>query len=175
MLQAFLEGGNQVITYPQALDRAAEVSQEINQESGADADYWKRYYLGVEQKDKAGKLVSLGGSKASNLADNLTLFGLAPGMSPKTSRMRATFTVFGNISHTMYPKLVTTEAIIDSVVDASYLKNIAASSEDDETEVTPEVTYTKRDTLSHVVGKRAVSITFATGLRIIDSTRRSAA
>jgi OOP family OmpA-OmpF porin len=163
MLKAFLEGGNQVMTYPQALDRAAEVSAEINQEAGADAAYWKKYYKGIVQKDKTGKEVPLGGSKANNLADNLVLFGLAPGYSSKSSRLRATYTVFGNISHTMYPKLVTTEAIIDSVVDASYLKNIAASSEDDETEVTPEVTYTKRDTLSHVVGKRAVSITFATG------------
>jgi OOP family OmpA-OmpF porin len=161
MLAAFLAGGNQVLTYPQALDRAAEIAQSINKEAGANADYWKRYYLGVQEKDKTGKVVPLGGSKANNLADNLALFGLAEGMSPKSSRAHAVYTLFGSMLHQMYPKIVPTEPQFDSVTDLSYLKVVAAREDDAGTAET--VTYTKRDTLTKVLGHRAVSINFATG------------
>jgi OOP family OmpA-OmpF porin len=161
MLTAFLQGGDQVLNFPKALDRAAAISQEIYQEKDVDADFWKRYYLGVTEKDATGVMVELGGSKANNLADNITLFGLAPGSSPKNSRMNATYTVFGNIAAKMYPKIVPTPMPLDSVLDVSYLR--AAMNSTDDVTKGEEVKYASTDKITDVVGSRGVAIEFATG------------
>lgn len=162
ILAAFGEGGDQVLTFPKALDRAAEISQEVYQEQGADANYWKRYYLGVREKDKTGNLVDLGGSKANNLADAALLFGLAPGSSPRTSRFNATYTVFGGIVNKMYPQLVPHIMPVDSVLDLSYLKAAVFSASEDAGEA-QTVKYAEGDSVTEVVGRRGVAIEFATG------------
>ena len=166
VLQAFLEGGDQVLAHPQALTRAAEISQEIYQESGADAAYWERYYKGVTERDKQGLQVELGGSKANNLADNLQLFGLAPGTSPETSRMRATYTVFGKLVTQQYPELVPSIPAYDSVFDVSYLRAIAQRAGASGTTGGQAETTNYGDAstpVTRVVGRRNYQITFATG------------
>lgn len=161
LLTAFTEGGDQVLTFPKALDRASEISQEINQEKDADAGYWKRYYLGSREKDATGQIVELGGSKANNLADNVLLFGLATGSNVKSSRFAATYNVFGGIAAKMYPKLVSAPMPLDSVLDVSYLRAVMNSTNDVGT--AEEVTYKTTDSLTEVVGRRGVAIEFATG------------
>jgi OOP family OmpA-OmpF porin len=165
MLAAFMEGGDQVLHHPQALRRAAEISQEIYREAGADAAYWEKYYRGVTEPDKTGLQVELGGSKANNLADNLVLFGLAPGTSPETSRFRATYTVFGDIVKQQYPNLVPHIPPLDSILDVSYLQGVAqraggaaAVAQNAETQ-----TYSGSGNVTRVVGRRNYSITFASG------------
>lgn len=165
MLTAFLQGGDQVLHHPQALHRAAEISQAIYQEKGADADYWEKYYRGTREADKQGVTVDLGGSKANNLADNLVLFGLAPGTTPETSRFHATYTVFGGIVSQQYPQLVPHVPPVDSILDLTYLRAVAqqaggaqAAAAHAETQ-----TYATGGSVSHVVGRRNVSITFETG------------
>jgi outer membrane protein OmpA-like peptidoglycan-associated protein len=165
VLQAFLEGGDQVLAHPQALTRAAEVSQEIYQEKGADAAYWEKYYRGVTEPDKQGLQVELGGSKANNLADNLLLFGLAQGTSPETSRFRATYTVFGKIVTQQYPDLVPSVPAYDSIVDVSYLRNLASRAASTGTAggAAETQTYAAEGPVTRVVGRRNYNITFATG------------
>ena len=58
---------------------AAAVSQAVYNEKGADPGYWYKYFQGTQEKDKKGIVVDLGGSAVANLADNLRVFGLAPG------------------------------------------------------------------------------------------------
>lgn len=162
MLTAFLEGGDQVLSYPQALDRAAEISQEIYKEKGADAAYWKKYYMGVTEADRTGTQVDLGGSRANNLADDLVLFGLADGTSPATSRFHATYTVFGNLVTKMYPKLVPSVPSTDEILDLSYLRDIAQKTPKGGAAETQ--TYASAGTpVKHVVGRRNVAIQFQTG------------
>jgi len=165
MLTAFLQGGDQVLQHPQALSRAAEISQEIYRENGADAAYWEKYYRGVQEPDKTGVVVDLGGSKANNLADNLVLFGLAPGTTPETSRFHATYTVFGNIVKQQYPQLVPHIPAIDSILDVSYLRAVALRAGGAETAAqgAETQTYTGTGNVTRVVGRKNYSITFATG------------
>jgi outer membrane protein OmpA-like peptidoglycan-associated protein len=163
MLTAFMAGGDQVLSHPRALTRAAEISQEIYQEKGADAAFWEKYYRGVTEPDKTGQPVELGGSKANNLADNLLLFGLAPGSSPETSRFRATYTVFGKIVTQQYPKLVPRVPPVDSIVDVSYLR-LASERAGGNTGRAETATYTPTDQkVTRVVGRRDYRITFRTG------------
>ncbi|MBD0321243.1 MAG: OmpA family protein, partial [Gemmatimonadetes bacterium] len=166
MLSAFTAGGDQVLQHPRALRRAAEISQEIYQEKGADAAYWEKYYRGVTEPDKTGQPVELGGSKANNLADNLLLFGLAPGSSPETSRFRATYTVFGKIVTQQYPKLVPSVPPVDSILDVSYLRLVseragAAGETGGKAETTTFTPTTEK--VTRVVGRRDYRITFRTG------------
>jgi outer membrane protein OmpA-like peptidoglycan-associated protein len=163
LLTAFTQGGDQVLAHPQALRRAAEISQEIYQESGADAAYWEKYYKGVTEPDKQGIPVELGGSKANNLADNLLLFGLAQGSSPETSRFRSVYTVFGKIVTQQYPDLVPSVPAYDSIVDVSYLRAVASRAGGDvgRAETTTFADSTSR--VTRVVGRRNVKISFATG------------
>jgi outer membrane protein OmpA-like peptidoglycan-associated protein len=165
MLAAFMEGGDQVLHHPQALHRAAEISQQIYQERGADAAYWEKYYRGVTEPDKTGVPVELGGSKANNLADNLVLFGLAPGTTPATSRFHATYTVFGDIVRQQYPQLVPSIPAIDSILDVSYLRGVAQRAGGAETVAQNAETqsYTGSGNVTRVVGRKNYSITFATG------------
>ena len=162
MLLAFAQGGEQVLSYPRALDRAAEISQEIYNEDGADAAYWKKYYVGGMEPDKQGQPVDLGGSKANNLGDMLRLFGLEPGSSPASSRFRATYTVFGNLVNKMYPQLVAPVTDADSVADVSYLQAIAGQAAGSGGKAEAGRTYTGQ-AMQQVVGRRAVSIAFQSG------------
>lgn len=165
MLAAFMAGGDQVISHPQALRRAAEISQEIYQEKGADAAFWEKYYKGVTEPDKTGQAVELGGSKANNLADNLLLFGLAPGSSPETSRFRATYTVFGKIVTQQYPKLVPSVPPVDSIVDVSYLRALGAQAQQagNVGGKAETATFEEGDRVRRVVGRRSYKIAFRTG------------
>ncbi|MFL5384193.1 MAG: OmpA family protein [Longimicrobiaceae bacterium] len=165
MLTAFTQGGDQVLHHPQALRRAAEISQQIYRENGADAAYWEKYYRGVTEPDKTGTPVELGGSKANNLADNLVLFGLAPGTTPETSRFRATYTVFGDIVKQQYPQLVPHIPPLDSILDTSYLQAVAQRSGGAATVVGRDSTQstTVAGTTGRVLGRKNYSITFASG------------
>jgi OmpA-OmpF porin, OOP family len=165
LLTAFTQGGDQVLRHPQALDRAAEISQEIYQEKGADAAFWKKYYAGVTEADKQGQQVELGGSKANNLNDNLVLFGLAPGTSPETSRFRATYTVFGKIVSQQYPDLVPSVPAYDQIVDVSYLRAVAERAGTGEAAggAAEVATFDSTREVTRVVGRRAYNVTFATG------------
>jgi OOP family OmpA-OmpF porin len=165
MLTAFLQGGDQVLHHQEALHRAAEISQQIYNEKGADAAFWEKYYRGVTEADKTGIQVDLGGSKANNLADNLVLFGLAPGTTPETSRFRATYTVFGNIVKQQYPQLVPSIPAVDQILDVSYLQGVAQRAGGTQAAAAAAETqsYNGTGNVSRVVGRRNVSLTFETG------------
>ena len=122
MLQAITEGGDLVKSSPDALKHAAAISAEVYNEDGADAAYWERYYKGVQETDKQGLLVDLGGSSVNNLADNLLLFGLVPGSA---NLFAATYQVFGDIVVAQYPELVPNYMPVQQILDTSYLQAVA--------------------------------------------------
>lgn len=156
MITSIAEAGDQIKTYPDALNKAGEVSAKIyNEKDGA---YWVKYYRGVTQSDAQGNMVALGGSKVFNLSDNLELFGLGEN---KTNVYASVYKVFGDVVSSIYPEYVKTYPEISTVLDLSYILNVKSKS----TNLTSadKITYNNTSELSQTVAKRAWSIEFETG------------
>jgi hypothetical protein len=99
LITAIGQGGDQVKSFSQALDKAAELSAQVWGEK--DAKYWKEYYVGKTVKDKKNISVELGGSKVCNLGDNLEAFGLAEN---SINTYYIVYNVFGNYVVKLYPE-----------------------------------------------------------------------
>lgn len=162
MLAAIFAGSDAVKTSPAALRRAAEISAEVYNESGADADYWEKYFDVVTERDKQGLRVELGGSSVNNLADNMLLFGLQPGSA---NLFAATYRVFGDIVKAQYPDLVPSYPAVDEILDTSYIQALARRAAPDQVASTAAETptFTSAAPMRNVVSRRAWNINFETG------------
>lgn len=156
MLKAIFDAGDKIKESDDALRKAAAISALVYKEK--DAAYWYKYFRVVEQKDKQGQEVELGGSSVNNLADNLQLFGMTPGA---INAFAATYTVFGNVVKSQYPDLVPSFAPADKITDTSYLKAIADTAAP--TTKADNPTFTQQQKITAVVSKKAWDIQFATG------------
>src|SRR5262249_5472493 len=116
MLRAVFQAGDQIKASDEALSRAAAISAAVYGEK--DAAYWYKYFRVQSERDKQGLTVDLGGSSVNNLADNLQLFGLAPG---STNIFAATYSVFGEIVKSQYPSLLPSYIPAERALDASYV------------------------------------------------------
>jgi outer membrane protein OmpA-like peptidoglycan-associated protein len=162
MLKAIFEGGDAVKGNPAAFRKAAEISAEVYHEADAGPDYWEKYFDVVTERDKQGLRVQLGGSAVNNLADNLVLYGLAPGSS---NLFAATYTVFGDIVKQQYPDLMPSYYPVSEILDTSYVQSIAGSAPAAATAVAAaEVpTFSAAEPVRSVVSRRAWNINFDTG------------
>lgn len=156
LIQAIGEAGDQIKQYPNAIRRAGEISQEVYKETDRDGAYWVKYYQGDDHaQDKQGNEVSLGGSKANNLADMALLFG-------PTGLLKSTYVTFGNIVVQQYPKLVPAFPKPEEVIDGSYVMDVVKKT-NTSLAVADHYKFDKSTTLHEVVGKRKYQIQFATG------------
>src|SRR6185295_17097410 len=162
MLQGIFEGGDAVKNSPAALRKAAEVSAEVYHESDSGPDYWEKYFDLQTERDKQGLRVSLGGSSVNNLADNLLLYGLAPGSS---NLFAATYTVFGDIVKQQYPDLVPSYYPVRDILDTSYIQAVASAAPSAATTVAAaeRPTFSAAEPVRSVVSRRAWNINFETG------------
>ncbi|HEV2854266.1 MAG TPA: OmpA family protein [Thermoanaerobaculia bacterium] len=165
LLQALFEGGDAVKINPAALRRAAEISAAVygdDGEPGAGPDFWEKYSSAQTERDKLGLLVQLGGSSVDNLADNLLLFGLAPGSA---NLFAATYTAFGDVVQRQYPDLLPSYDPVEEILDTSYLQAVAARMPSTSATVaaaeTP--TFSAGEPVRNVVSRRAWNIGFETG------------
>ena len=155
-LRASLEGADQVKSYSSALQFAGEVSAKVyNDQNG---DYWVSYYKGLTKADKQGLNVELGGSKVNNLADNLSLFGLAPG---STNVFKVVYNTFGGIDVKLYPALVPSFPNADTIQDLSFLKELATTTTN--MAAGDKISYNGNAGISQKVSERAWKIEFASG------------
>lgn len=162
MLEAIFMGSDLVKSSPDALDKASAISARVYGEEDAGADYWKRYYRGVREKDKQGMEVDLGGSTVNNLADNMVLFGLLQGSA---NLFGATYRVFGDIVVDQYPDLVPNYPPLEQILDTSYVSAIAKRNAP-RTEVVKKATetpFTPGKKVSTVVSRRSWNIQFDSG------------
>lgn len=155
MLEATFDAGDVLKNDEDALRRAAGLSALVyNEKDGA---YWYKYFRVVNQADKQGIQVELGGSAVNNLADNLQLFGMVPG---STNIFAATYTVFAEIVKSQYPKLVPSYYPVADVLDTSYVKDLSDASKKNTQADLPTFT---GERVKQVVSRRAWDIKFATG------------
>jgi outer membrane protein OmpA-like peptidoglycan-associated protein len=155
MLRAIFDGGDLVRGSDEQLQRAAAISALVYGEK--DPNYWYKYFRVQNELDAKGIPVELGGSSVSNLADNMHLFGLAPG---STNLFAATYTVFGEIVKSQYPELVPSFYPVAQVLDTSYVKQAAVGVKGAEPEMP---TFSTTEKMTSVVSRRAWDIQFNTG------------
>ena len=158
MLEAIFAGGDQIKAHPEALRHASAISASVYNEYANDPGYWEKYYKGVTEPDKTGVPVELGGSSVNNLADNILLFGMAPGTA---NIFAATYTTFGDIVKKQYPDLVPSYYPVDQVLDTSYIAAVAARNPQMAPAAMP--TFSKADRVDTIVSRRAWNINFETG------------
>ncbi len=156
MLGAIFDAGDKIKVSDEALRQAAAVSALVYKEK--DAAYWYKYFKVQVEQDKRGAQVELGGSAVNNLADNLQLFGLAPGA---TDAFAATYTVFGDIVKSQYPSLVPSYYPVDQIEDLSYLRDIVTEGHATAAADLPK--FAAGDKVTNVVSRRNWDIRFATG------------
>ncbi len=157
LLMASFEAADQIKADDEALRRASALSAVVYGEK--DAAYWYKYFRVVSAKDKTGLAVELGGSSVNNLADNLHLFGLAAG---STNIFAATYTVFGDVVKSQYPKLLPSYYPVSEILDTSFVKDLAKAPEAERSSA-DLATFTAGQQLKQLVSKRAWDIKFATG------------
>jgi OOP family OmpA-OmpF porin len=106
--------------------------------------------------------VQLGGSAVNNLADNLLLFGMAPGSA---NLFGATYQVFGDIVKQQYPDLVPSYYPTNEILDTSYVQDIAGKAPAASTSLAAaeKPTFSAAEPVRNVVSRKAWNITFQTG------------
>ena len=160
MIAGFMEGGDQVKGYADALKKAGEISNTVYHEAGTNPEYWVKYYKGQQVADKTNQVVSLGGSRVHNLADNLQYFGLAPGSSDIYNTV---YNTFGTIVKNMYPNLVPSYPEYSEVVDLSYLKNVQSTFAPSQITQADVVKFDTDRGIQNTVSRKNWNITFQTG------------
>src|SRR5215471_4737902 len=165
MLKATFDGADQVKGAPGALHHAATVSNAVYNEKNTDPAYWEKYFIGVSERDKQGIVVDLGGSTVNNLADNLQIFGLAPGSA---NLFAATYTVFGDIVVSQYPSLVPNYPAVKEILDTSYIADIAQHN----APATPAETrtFSASEPVQSVISRKSWHINFDTGKATFSSS-----
>lgn len=157
MIGAFMQGADQIKTYDASLQHAGNISANVYKEK--DGAYWTKYYKGVQEVDKQGVIVNLGGSRAFNLADNIDYFGLNPGSA---NIYASVYKVFGDIDVKLYPKLIPNYPNFTDIVDMSYLNDIKTKDGSNIT-TADKVVYKSAEDIKNVVSRKDWSIEFSSG------------
>lgn len=156
MIIALAQAGDQVRSYKEAKAFAAKVSAEAYQEQNA--DYWLKYYNGVEEKDVQGMKVNLGGSMVFNLADMANTYGLG---EDKVDRYKAVYNTFGNLMVKMYPSIMPNFMPYEKAVDKSFLLSVISNHPELLQGKAIETKYA--DGITAEVSSKSYSIEFETG------------
>ncbi len=160
IMTAFAVAGDQVKTYPEALSRAADISAQVYGDQDKPGAYWLKYYKGVSEADRTGAVVELGGSKAFNFSDNLTLFGLDEG---GTNIYASVYKTFGDVQSKLYPKELPSYVPLAQMLDLTLLRKLQAQYKGKAIAPAETTKFTADDEIRRSVSKRAWNIEFNTG------------
>lgn len=160
MIIALAQAGEQVRSFNEAKKFAATVSADLYQEQNA--NYWLKYYNGVEEKDIQGLKVNLGGSTVFNLSDMANTYGLG---EDKVDRYKAVYNTFGNLMTKMYPDLMPTFMPYEKAVDKSFLFSVISNHTDLLEGKAIETKYA--DEITAEVSSKSYHIEFETGSALI--------
>ncbi|TDN36512.1 hypothetical protein A8B98_09180 [Hymenobacter sp. UV11] len=160
LMTAFAVAGDQVKSHPEALTRAADISAQVYGDQDKPGAYWLKYYKGTSEADRTGQVVELGGSKAFNFSDNLTLFGLDNG---GTNIYAAVYKTFGDVQRKLYPKELPSYVPLANMLDLSLLRKLQAQYKGKNLAPAETQQFTADDEIRRSVSKRAWNIEFNTG------------
>jgi OOP family OmpA-OmpF porin len=156
MIIALAEAGDQVRSFKEAKQFAAQVSAAVYQEQNA--AYWLKYYNGVEETDIQGQKVNLGGSAVFNLADMANTYGLG---ADRVDRYKAVYNTFGNLMVKMYPALMPEFIPYEKAVDKSFLLSVISNHPELMEGKAIETKYAGQ--ITEAVSSRSYHIEFGTG------------
>jgi len=160
MIIALAQAGDQVRSFSGAKRFAAEISAKVYQEQNA--DYWLKYFNGVEEKDIRGMKVTLGGSAVFNLPDMANTYGLG---LDKVDRYKAVYNTFGNLMVKMYPSIMPSFMPYEKAVDKSFLLTVLSNHPELLEGKVLETKYA--DKITEAVSSKSYSIEFETGSAVI--------
>ena len=160
LMTAFAVAGDQVKSHPEALSRAADISAQVYGDQDKPGAYWLKYYKGTSEADRTGQVVELGGSKAFNFSDNLSLFGLDNG---GTNIYAAVYKTFGDVQRKLYPKELPSYVPLTNMLDLSLLRKLQAQYKGKNLAPAETQQFTADDEIRRSVSKRAWNIEFNTG------------
>jgi OOP family OmpA-OmpF porin len=160
MIIALAQAGDQVRSFTEARKFAAQVSAAVYQEQNA--DYWLKYFNGVQEQDIQGLSVHLGGSAVFNLADMANTFGLG---ADKVDRYKAVYNTFGNLMVRMYPSLMPSFLPYEKAVDKSFLLSVISNHPELLEGKATETQYANE--ITSEVSSRSYHIEFETGSAVI--------
>jgi OmpA-OmpF porin, OOP family len=156
MIIALAQAGDQVRSFNEAREFAAEVSTKLYQEQNA--AYWLKYYNGVEEKDIQGLKVNLGGSTVFNLSDMANTYGLG---EDKVDRYKAVYNTFGNLMVKMYPSIMPSFLPYEKAVDKSFLFTVISNNPELLQGKAIETKYAEQ--ITEAVSSKSYRIEFETG------------
>ncbi|QDA61998.1 OmpA family protein [Hymenobacter jejuensis] len=160
IMTAMAVAGDQVKSHPEALQRAADISAAVYADQDKPGAYWLKYYKGVSETDRNGEVVELGGSKAFNFADNLTLFGLDNG---GTNIYASVYKTFGDVQSRLYPKELPSYVPLDEMLDLTPLRQLQEQYKGKAIAPAETQKFAADDEIRQSVSKRAWNIEFETG------------
>jgi OOP family OmpA-OmpF porin len=160
IMTAFAVAGDQVKSHPEALSRAADISAQVYGDQDKPGAYWLKYYKGTSEADRTGNVVELGGSKAFNFSDNLTLFGLDNG---GTNIYAAVYKTFGDVQSKLYPKELPNYVPLANMLDLTLLRKLQAQYKGKNVAPAETQQFAADDEIRRSVSKRAWNIEFNTG------------
>ena len=165
MIVALAQAGDQVRSYDEAKQYAAQISAKVYNEK--DAAYWLKYYKGV-QGTKNDKDSHLGGSRTYNLMDMANMVGLG---DDHIDRYKSVYTTFGTILFKMYPTLMAGYPEYNKIVDKSFLSDVISNNPELLEGKALEVTYAT--TTTHDVSSKAYQIQFDNGSAVIKESSKA--
>ena len=160
LMTAFAVAGDQVKSHPEALARAADISATVYGDQDKPGAYWLKYYKGVSEADRNGEVVELGGSKAFNFSDNLTLFGLDEG---GTNIYASVYKTFGDVQKKLYPQELPTYVPLTDMLDLAPLQKLQAKYKGKAVAPAETTQFAAGDEIRQSVSKRAWNIEFNSG------------
>jgi len=175
-LKAFVkacgQAGDQVRSFPDALDFAAKVSALwYGNQADKPASYIHDLYLGKEIKDATGMRVQVGGSKAFNLADAAMMCGKG---KDGIDRYKMTYEYFGGQCAKLWPKEMAGWAPYSSFMDKSFIAYVLDNNDDLKNEQTEDDQKpVATGDITNEVSSKPYNIQFELGKAVIASSSKA--
>ncbi len=155
LIGALASAGDQIKTYDAALRYGCKMNGDV---FGNEVD-WYELYKGKELETASGRTALVGGSRATNLADNAEDLGIAEGSS---NSYASVYTLFANYMSKLYPEDLPAFPPVADALDLGALRSLYTNTDKGKITEGFEEQYSKGD-ITEKFGARNYNIEFASG------------